>query len=111
MPKRVIVKSEGVELTDVRGEQVSHIKDSKRSYKKLRHSNFHLTVNTNQRHNAESEELVAYSQKLKSAASQILEEIGQYVIFLEGGASFTPEWIKEVKTKGAVVSILYEPFC
>jgi hypothetical protein len=93
-------ENQEVQLTDVQ----NPIQNKHGKSHKLKHSNFHITINTNKRHNAESHELIEESQKLKEVADEILSPkvFPQFVIFKQTGDSWTPLVINNVRTKGAI---------
>lgn len=106
---RVEFEAQGVHLTDVQEEEQNKhgapvAKKHKGLSRQLKHSNFHLTVNTNKQYNAESYQLVEECKKLQAAADKLInqETLPQFIKFLTPGHSWTPEYIQKVTTTGAV---------
>jgi len=91
-----------VQLSDVKNKE-QH-KHAKRITKQLKHSYWHLIINTNQRYNAESLELITECKRLKNAADEFLTvaKIGECIQFLIPEHKWDTNWIKKLSTDGAV---------
>lgn len=97
MSKPIKFKNKGFVKTDVN--------DNKRKPKRKKkiESNFLITVNTNRRYPANSEELKKAKKKLMKIAHEYTElfENGRFVT-ITGVGEWNSDYIKKVKTKGAV---------
>lgn len=98
--KKTKFENEGVQITQVGKKDQNKKADTRR---KLRHSNFHLTINTNKRYNPESHQLQEECAKLQAAVSALVEPevLRDMILIKEEGAVFD-SIVKEVRTKGGV---------
>lgn len=103
---KIEFEAKGAHVTDVNSpDQVKHIKDIKTPRKQLRHSPFHLIVNTNKRYNAGSHQLEEECTKLQKVTAAIINDLDQlknFIQFKEPGHSWTDEYIKKVVTAAGV---------
>ena len=78
------------------------IKKEKNKSKQLRHSNFFITINTNQRFNPYSEECKIFKGKLQNAVDKLLtEKMNEIIEFKEEG-EFNTEYIKNIDIQNAL---------
>lgn len=77
--------------------------------KKTKTSSFLITINTNKRYpigpQGQSHTLQLAAEKLRRVTqefTELIEERGNFIRFMDPEASFTSDWIKGVETEGAI---------
>lgn len=75
----------------------------KKITKRLKHSNFIITINTNKKVGVHSKEAEELAERLEIIGEEVLKELnanGFGFKYLDGQGSWTPQWIKSVETEG-----------
>lgn len=94
-----VKETEVVANVDVPTKAIGKEAAEKLGRKRLRHSNFYVTLNTNQRFQAGQEGLVEFVQRLRQVASEVFSRtsIGDYMQLKKEGHKFTKEFVKSVE--------------